>query len=245
MLILLPPSEGKSAPARGTPVDLSSLAHAAELGEARGRLLDALEVLARERLEVAVAALGLSAGQAGEVDVDARLRSAPAAPARDVYSGVLYDRLGLAAIPAAQERVLIVSALWGVLRPSDRIPYYRLAAKARLPGVGGLASHWRGPLKAALPDEEDELIVDMRSGAYAAFWKPRRATLLAVRAFSEREGDRRPVSHMAKAVRGDVARALLSAPRAPADSEGAAALAEAAGFRVELGSTHLDVILSG
>ncbi|MGE5407734.1 MAG: peroxide stress protein YaaA, partial [Syntrophothermus sp.] len=159
MLILLPPSEGKSAPARGTPVDLSSLAHAAELGEARGRLLDALEVLARERLEVAVAALGLSAGQAGEVDVDARLRSAPAAPARDVYSGVLYDRLGLAAMPAAaQERVLIVSALWGVLRPSDRIPYYRLAAQARLPEVGRLASHWRAPLTAALPDEEDELI---------------------------------------------------------------------------------------
>ena len=37
--------------------------------------------------------LGISKGQAGEVDVDAALREAPAAPAAEVYTGVLYDRL--------------------------------------------------------------------------------------------------------------------------------------------------------
>ena len=36
MLILLPPSEGKAAPEGGEPVDLDSLAFAAELGERRG-----------------------------------------------------------------------------------------------------------------------------------------------------------------------------------------------------------------
>ncbi|HVO54793.1 MAG TPA: peroxide stress protein YaaA [Solirubrobacterales bacterium] len=244
MLVLLPPSEGKAAPAAGPPLDLAKLAFAAELTEPRQRLLEALAALSALPQRRAVQMLGLSPGQAGEVEVDAGLRGAPAAPAAEVYSGVLYDRLGLASLPAkARRRVLIASALWGAVRPEDPIPYYRLAAKAKLPKIGGIAAHWRAPLAAAMPDAEGELIVDMRSGAYAAFWKPKAATLLAVRAFTESGGKRKPVSHMAKAVRGEVAKALLEAKVAPKDPEGAASLAGSAGFRVELSGAYLDVIV--
>ncbi|HET7443107.1 MAG TPA: peroxide stress protein YaaA [Solirubrobacterales bacterium] len=243
MLVLLPPSEGKTAPAAGAPVDLAELAFAAELTEPRQKLLAALAGLARVPRKRAVAMLGVSPGQADEVAVDAELAGAPAAPAAEVYSGVLYDRLGLAELPAAaQEMVLISSALWGFVRVQDRIPYYRFAMKAKLDGIGALAGFWRESLAEALPDDEGKLIVDMRSGAYAAAWKPQRATLIAVRAFSESGGKRRPISHMAKAVRGDVARVLLTAKKAPADPESAATLAERAGFTVELSPGYLDVI---
>ncbi|HEU4705975.1 MAG TPA: peroxide stress protein YaaA [Solirubrobacterales bacterium] len=97
--------------------------------------------------------------------------------------------------------------------------------------------------REALPDEEGELILDMRSGAYTVAWKPKRATPLAVRVFTEEDGERKAVSHMAKAVRGDVARALLTAREPSADPEGVAALAEAAGFTVELSDGSLDVIV--
>lgn len=244
MLILLPPSEGKTAPTQGPPVELGELIYAEELGELRAELLDALEKLGRGSRKKAIEALAISPGQAGEVEVDAALRDAPAGPAAEVYSGVLYDRLGLAKLPArARRRVLIASALWGVVRPEDRIPYYRLSAKARLPRIGPIAAYWRAALATALPDEPGSLVVDMRSGAYAAAWKPQRATLLAVRAFSEQGGKRKPVSHMAKAVRGEVARALLAARKAPADPEGAAAIAREAGFEVELGDGYLDVVV--
>jgi cytoplasmic iron level regulating protein YaaA (DUF328/UPF0246 family) len=244
MLILLPPSEGKAAPATGAPVDLEALAFAAELTESRRKLLGALAALADVPLPRAVSMLGLSKGQAGEVAVDSELVGAPAAPAAAVYSGVLYERLRLGELgKRAQSRVLIASALWGVVRPGDRIPYYRLSAKAKLKRIGPLAAFWRPQLAAALPDRSGELVVDMRSGAYAAAWKPRRAELVAVRAFSESGGARKPVSHMAKAVRGEVARALLEAGKAPKDAEAAAALAEAAGFKVELIPGHLDVIV--
>jgi cytoplasmic iron level regulating protein YaaA (DUF328/UPF0246 family) len=245
VLVLLPPSEGKAAPEKGAPLALGSLVYAEQLGPNREALLDALEKLAKTPRKAAVKKLGVSAGQAGEVDVDAGLRQAPAAPAAEVYTGVLYDRLGLPELPAvAQERVLIASALWGVVRPGDRIPYYRFPAKARLARIGPPAAFWRPALAAAMPDEEGELIVDMRSGAYVAAWKPQRASLLAVRAFSESGGKRKPVSHMAKAVRGDVARALLAAKQAPDDPEGAAGLAAKAGFEVELNGSNLDVIVS-
>ncbi len=235
-------------PELGDPLDLAALAFAEELGTGRVELLDALERLGGQSIGRAVKALGISAGQAGEVGLNAALREAPAAPAAAVYTGVLYERLDLAGLPAAarrraQRQVLIASALWGVLRPGDRIPYYRFSAKARLKGIGPPASWWRDALAEAMPDEPGGLVVDMRSGAYAAAWKPRQATLLSVRAFTEQGGKRKTVSHMAKAVRGDVARALLLAKKAPTDPEAAAAIASDAGFEVELTPTSLDVIV--
>jgi cytoplasmic iron level regulating protein YaaA (DUF328/UPF0246 family) len=245
MLVLLPPSEGKATPAEGEPVDLDSLAFADRLGERRGALLDALERLEEISTSRAVKQLGVSKGQAGELGIDAQLRSAPAAPAAEVYTGVLYDHLRLPALPVkARRRVLIASALWGVVRPDDRIPYYRFSAKARLTKVGPPSAWWRDALAEAMPDEPGGLVVDMRSAAYAAAWKPKQATLLSVRAFSESGGKRKPVSHMAKAVRGDVARALLMAKRPPADPEAAASIAAEAGFNVELAAGNLDVIVS-
>ncbi|HEX4304767.1 MAG TPA: peroxide stress protein YaaA [Solirubrobacterales bacterium] len=240
----MPPSEGKTTPETGAPVDLEALVYADALTESRRKLLEALAALAELPVERAVLMLAVSKGQAGEVAVDAALGSAPAAPAAEIYTGVLYERLRLPELPKrAQGRVLIASALWGVLRPADRIPYYRFSAKARLDGIGPLAAFWRPALAEALPDKDGTLVVDMRSGAYAAAWKPRRATLVAVRAFSETKGKRKPVSHMAKAVRGEVARALLESKKAPKTPEAAATLAEAAGFTVELTPAHLDVIV--
>jgi uncharacterized protein len=217
MLVLLPPSEGKTRPEMGEPVDLESLVYADELGERRAKLLDAF---------------------------DPGLRKEPAAPAAAVYSGVLYGRLGLGELsPAARGRVLIASALWGVVAPDDLIPFYKFPPKTRLKGFEAPNAYWRAALAEAMPDADGDLVVDMRSGAYVPAWKPKRATLLAVRAFTEADGERKAVSHMAKAVRGDVARALLTAKKPPTDPESAAAIAEQAGFTVELSDGHLDAIV--
>jgi cytoplasmic iron level regulating protein YaaA (DUF328/UPF0246 family) len=217
MLVLLPPSEGKSRPEAGEPIDLGSLVFAAELGEKRKEMLDAF---------------------------DPALLEAPAAPAAEVYTGILFSRLELPKLSAkARGRVLIASALWGFVRPDDHIPYYKFPPKTKLDRIGAPAAYWRPALVEALPDREGELVVDMRSAAYSTMWKPKRATLLAVRAFTEQDGERKAVSHMAKAVRGDVARALLQAKKPPADPEAAAAIAESAGFTVELGNGHLDAIV--
>jgi uncharacterized protein len=223
MKILLPPSEGKAEPGDGGPVDLNSLVFAAELRKQRQKLLRT---------------------------ADPKLRKAPVAPAAEIYTGVLYQRLDLAGLTAAgrrraAKRVLIASALWGFVRPTDQIPHYRLPPSTKLDGIGPLSAWWRPALAAAMADEAGETIVDMRSGAYAGAWKPKRATLLPVRAFREEDGGRKAVSHMAKAVRGDVARALLLAKREPKTPDEVAAVAAGAGFEVELTPASLDVIVEG
>jgi cytoplasmic iron level regulating protein YaaA (DUF328/UPF0246 family) len=217
MLVLLPPSEGKARPEEGELVDLDSLVFAEVLGAKRAELIAAF---------------------------DSSLLQAPTAPASEVYTGVLFGRLELSKLSAkARRRVLIASALWGVVGADDRIPYYRFPPKTRLKGFEAPNAYWRAALAEALPDAESDLVVDMRSGAYVPAWKPKRAVRLAVRAFTEVEGERKAVSHMAKAVRGDVARALLVAKKAPSDPEGAAAIVETAGFSVALSAGCLDVIV--
>ncbi len=235
MLVLLPPSEGKTAPATGAPVDLAALSFPA-LTKPRERILNTLIRVSRGREASALKALDLSKTQAGELERNRALRTAPAAPAAEVYTGVLFERLRLPEIDeAARARVLIASALWGVVRPDDRIPAYRLSIGARLPRTPNLAAFWRPFLRRALADEG--LVVDLRSGPYAAAWAPEHAERVTVRAFRP---DGKVISHMVKATRGDVARLLLEQP-----ADTAAEVAEivaAAGYAVELNDGSLDVV---
>lgn len=234
MLILLPPSEGKTAPSGGAPVDLAALPFPS-LNKTRERLLD---VLARLTFPRALKYLDIGPGLQEEAERNLTLREAPAAPAHTVYTGVLYEHLGLGAFADRQD-VLIASALWGFVRPGDRIPAYRLSMGATLPRIPSLPALWREPLRKAIPDEG--LIVDLRSGAYTAAFKPEQATVVGVRAFQ----DGKTISHMVKATRGDVARILLSGP-APETPEDVADAVRAAGLTVELSgrgrSRTLDVL---
>jgi cytoplasmic iron level regulating protein YaaA (DUF328/UPF0246 family) len=247
MLVLLPPSEGKTdAPVDAAPVVLSALAHP-ELTAQREHLITKLDGLTKIAPPRALKALGLGKSQVDEIARNADLLNKPAAPAADVYTGVLYQYMDLHSLSAAArrraaDRILIQSALWGVVRLEDRIPAYRMGIGASLPRMKGLAAWWKPALAKALPP--DALVVDMRSGGYAAAWKPVEGTLLGVNVFVEEAGKRSIVTHMAKATRGDVARILAEAKDLPVDAEGVADIVEKAGLRVELTATSLDVILS-
>lgn len=237
MLVLLPPSEGKADPPPGSaPVDLDALVHP-ELTPQRERLIGVLDRLTTVQPKRALNALGLSKGQAAEIARNADLLHAPAAPAAEVYTGVLYQHLDLASLSPmahkrAAERVLIASALWGFVRLEDRIPSYRLSMGAKLPRTKSLAAYWRPALAKALP--ATELVVDMRSGSYAAAWSPPEGQVVHVRAFTAAGGTRKVITHMAKATRGEVARILANSRSIPGDPAQVAASVEAAGLHVEL-----------
>jgi hypothetical protein len=223
VLIVLPPSEGKAASRRGAPLDLGSLSFGS-LGPQRARVLDALA--AASAGPDAHAVLGVAPGLADQVARNVRLREAPAQPAARTYTGVLYEALGLARLSPgprarAERSIVVVSALFGALRPSDAIPAYRLAMDVDLPGIGPLATAWRPVLDPVLTEAAGEgPIVDCRSAAYAAAWRPPRALaerVVQVRVVRDDQGVRSVVSHMAKQTRGQVARRLVTTKKGIAD----------------------------
>ncbi|HEV2637897.1 MAG TPA: peroxide stress protein YaaA [Actinocrinis sp.] len=244
MFVLLPPSEGKAVPGRAPRLRLKTLVLPG-LAPARERVLDALGELSAGPAPQALAALGLTEGLAGELAYNRRLRTAGAVPAADLYTGVLYDALDLpglaaaepAAFTAANSNILIFSALWGVLRPGDRVPHYRCSGGTALPGIGSLNTWWRRELREPLDKlTGPDLVVDLRSGAYATMWRPG-PNSVTVRVVQERivagVARRTVISHFNKATKGRLVRALLLAGAEPKDPAGFAAAAAAAGFEVE------------
>ena len=259
MLILLPPSEGKSVPARGKPLDLSSLSFPS-LHSARAEVLDALlHLCATGAPEDATKVLGLGPTQSEHVGRNAHLRSAATARADRVYTGVLYQALDFAGLdgPArrrASTRLAIASGLFGLLRPSDRIPAYRLPGQVALPGVGTLTRHWSRHLTPAVEAAAGGgLVVDLRSSSYASFWRPDKTTaarVVTVRVVHEARGRRTVVSHLNKATKGRLVRDLLLDGTTPARPGQLHELLSDRGWNVEAadpspgGSPRLDVVVS-
>lgn len=235
MLIVLPPSESKRPPGRrGAPVDLAGLSFP-ELTPTRERVLDAL--VATSASPDALARLMVGPSVAPEVVRNTRIRDLPARPALEVYSGVLYDALSAGTLGAAARRraargVVVVSGLWGAVRPTDRIPPYRLNVCGRLIGMPALEPLWREVLPPALVAAAGPrgVVVDCRSSTYVAMGMPRALAdrTVAIRVLRDEDGRRSAVSHMAKHTRGLVARHLLEAAADPRTPEG---LAEAVADR--------------
>lgn len=257
MLILLPPSEGKAAPSRGRALDLGALSFPS-LTETRETLLAALVDLCSDDRQEAARVLGIGHTQLDLIDQDAGLRTAATARADRVYAGVLYDALDAATLsPAAKRRlgtrVAVTSSLFGLVRPADRIPAYRLSGDASLPAVGPVAARWRATLGPAVEEAMGAgLLVDLRSGMYAAFWRPP-ATLAkrvaTVRVLHESDGRRSVVSHFNKATKGRIVRAVLEDGGNPRTPAALAALLRDLGWQVEESApgpkgTQLDVVVS-
>lgn len=233
--MLLPPSETKSSGGPGAPLDLDALSFP-ELTPTRRKLVDELSTLADD-VPASLDVLGLSERQVEEVRRNAELWDSPTAPALERYTGVLYDTLDVASLTPpererADERLAVASALFGLVRGSDMIPAYRLSGGGSLPGTGRLRTAWRPVLEPVLAGVGG-LVVDLRSGAYAALARVPHA--VAVRVLSEdAQGRRKVVSHHNKAHKGRLARALARTAEEPATVADLLAVAEEAGMRVEL-----------
>lgn len=253
MLILLPPSEGKTPPRRGKPLDLGSLSFP-DLTLHRAEVLDALTSLCTsEPADVAAKVLGLGSTQAADVERDARLSQAPTARADAVYSGVLYEALDLPSLDAAARRratswLVVVSGLFGLLRPSDRVPAYRLSGDVSLPGIGTVSTYWGRRLDAAVREAAGRgLVVDLRSSTYSPFWRPGpdlAPKVVTMRVLHEVDGRRKVVSHFNKATKGRIVRALLEDGSAPGTPARFADHLGALGWKVEQSGSRLDVVVS-
>ena len=244
-MIWLPPSEGKTAPTSGPALDLSTLSLPV-LRHARETVIEDLAALGEGH--EAAQRLGLGPRSASEAAANTHLREAPCAPARTLYTGVLFAAAGFhdmdpTALERAHTRVLVFSGLFGAVGPGDLLPDHRLPMGATLPGTGRLTTFWRAPLRAALePLSGGRVILDLRSGPYRSACPAPWAHVLRLGVVRERVGGRGVVSHDAKTWRGLVCGALLRAGDLPDDEAGAreavATHARAVTTREAHGTTH-------
>jgi cytoplasmic iron level regulating protein YaaA (DUF328/UPF0246 family) len=257
VLILLPPSEGKTTPRRGKPLDLASLSFP-DLEPHRAEVLDALIALCTtDEPATAAEVLGLGKTQTEQVAAGARLSQAPTARADAVYSGVLYEALDLPSLTGPARRratswLAVTSGLFGLLRPADRIPAYRLSGDVTLPGIGTVSTYWSRRLDESVRAAAGRgLVVDLRSSTYASFWRPApdlAGRVVTIRVLHEVGGTRKVVSHFNKATKGRIVRALLEDGTAPGSPARLADHLGALGWKVEQGpagrhGTQLDVVV--
>ena len=191
MLILLPPSEKKKAATVLEKFDLRSLVFASELSAIRSQ-------------------------------TTAGYDSSQTSPAIDIYDGVLYQGLGWNSLSATQKkransRVLIVSALFGLVKPLDQIFQYKIKIDSKL---------WRDAISTLSEKFIDELVVDCRSSTYKGIWTINPENTVEVRVFKVNGAERSVITHMSKKYRGELTRHLLmqaSDPTTPADVQRMAA----------------------
>jgi len=151
----------------------------------------------------------------------------PTTPAIERYTGVLYDALDAATLPAVARRrldarVRIFSGLWGVVAPSDRIPDYKLKMGASLPRVGKLSTWWRARLSPVLDEAvRGRVVWDLRPNEHAAAWRigDTPSQLIVVEFLEERPGRGLvTVSHWNKLLKGALTRHLVSIGTPTVDS---------------------------
>jgi cytoplasmic iron level regulating protein YaaA (DUF328/UPF0246 family) len=235
VLVLLPPSETKAPGGDGAPLDLAALTAADRLTGVRTELVEAMVKLADD-VPACRAALGLSSAQDAEIARNAALWTAPTLPALLRYTGVLYDALDVRSLSRGQRaragrRLAVGSALFGLLAADDPIPAYRLSAGSTLPGQPSLRTVWRPVLSPVLA-AADDLVVDLRSGSYAALAPVPGA--VTVQVLSERpDGTRTVVSHFNKAHKGRLARLLATTTAEPDDPARLVTVLRRAGWQVE------------
>lgn len=219
-MILLPPSEGKTDGTSKKVLNVEKLSYL-QLTSKRVELLAAVIAMAKGPTTKTRSILSISAKQDFEILRDQQLLTAPTGPAWAVYTGALYDAIGITTLsPTAKAKFekdnFVVSALFGLISASDVIPAYRLSGDTVVPRIGTLGKFWGNEITNALSASND-FVIDLRSGNYVKLGVAPAdiADQVVVLRIMQHmpKGAPKVVSHSNKATKGRIVRALAESPK--------------------------------
>ena len=198
-----------------------------------GRLAKALGV-EREQVDHAVAC-------------NRELVTSPLMSALDRYSpGVMYQAMDFENLPTgAQRRLLehgvILSSLFGLLRPDDLVPEYYCSHEAKLPEIGKVKDFWRGFVTEGLNElVSGHLVWNLLPGNLSKMWTPEegQSTVVTVGFFRKKRGTFEPVTDNLDSLRGGFVNMLV---RGPGDSlDSLEELVHPDGYTVDVDRSEID-----
>ncbi len=240
-MILLPPSEGKTDATGKQKIDFKKLSFP-ELTKQRQELVSAVVAMANGPAAKARAALAISAKQDFEIERDQKLLTAATGPVWSVYTGVLYDAIKIDSLSAKakakfEAENFVVSALFGLINVTDRIPAYRLSGDTVVPKIGSLTKFWSDSITSLISDQ-DEFVIDLRSGIYVKLGPTDKniADQVVVPRIMQKmpTGAPKVVSHSNKATKGRLVRSLAQAGKSVKTVEQLAELAAKVALDVKI-----------
>lgn len=218
--ILLPPSEGKQEGGNPFAPDMfdyrtsNTFNYFHQLNPQRRELIDHLQGVINDGSHDLEALFGVKGENLQDaIDANLNIYKAPLISALDRYSpGVMYQAMDFPGLPTgAQRRLLeegiIFSGLFGLLRPDDLIPMYKLKMDANVPGLGRMSSFWKENLSELLNQTvRGRFVWNFLPGVHAEAWNNEVTydAMVTVKFFrkSRKTGEMKAVTHGVKPLRG-------------------------------------------
>ncbi|MFK7847161.1 MAG: YaaA family protein [Rhodothermales bacterium] len=222
--ILLPPSEGKKSGGNPFAPDMfdyrssSTFNYFSDLNPERRKLINVLQetIEKGEDLESLFGVKGDNLEEA--LDSNLTIFKAPLMSALDRYSpGIMYKSMDFAGLPTgAQRRLLenaiIFSGLFGLLRPDDLIPNYKLKIDASLPEMGKVSKYWRTYVSPLLNETlADHVVWNLLPKAHRDVWEDAHTykQMVEVSFYDEVNGEMKALTHGVKPLRGQLVNYLV------------------------------------
>jgi cytoplasmic iron level regulating protein YaaA (DUF328/UPF0246 family) len=237
VLILLPQSETKVFGGTNLPITQVHLSYG-QLDPARDKVLASLLELCKDK-DLARANLKLTEGQLEDIQRNLEIPVAPTMPAYQRYGGTLYKAIDVASfsereVEVMRSKVLIQSALFGLISATDRIPWYRLSAGSKLPGLS-LKEIWNENQPLAWQRLVDFPIIDMRSKAYVELAPiPEQMESYWVDVVQLKDGKTQALNHFNKTAKGRLVGAFVRAQAIPQTISDLADLVNSLEYKIEV-----------
>lgn len=136
-------------------------------------------------------------------------------PAIERYSGVMFNAINYQTLDQKQkknanEAILFIDGLFGLLKSGDLIPNYKLSISAKFSNIK-IDNYWKNILKKTLETEfQDKVILDILPQAHRKATDIQNNNIYLINFFEIKNGKAKNAGHISKKLKGEFIRYILS-----------------------------------